>query len=90
MPGARGRYEAEFMEDCLEDLTIEPFVHRPARLDHWQLLQTALEPTARAGARQPPRLGTAPTGRCSILIAASSSAPERAAGPLARAPGALG
>jgi hypothetical protein len=42
MPGARGRYEAEFMEDCLDDLAIAPFVHRPARLDHWQLLQTAL------------------------------------------------
>lgn len=40
--GARGRYEAAFTEDCFDDVTIEPFVHRPARLDHWQLLQTAL------------------------------------------------
>ena len=40
--GARGRYEAAFTEDCFDDITIEPFVHRPARLDHWQLLQTAL------------------------------------------------
>ncbi len=42
MPGARGRYEAAFTEDCFNEIHIEPFVHRPARLDHWQLLQTAL------------------------------------------------
>jgi hypothetical protein len=42
LPGARGRYEAAFMEDCFDDITIDPFVHRPQRLDHWQLLQAAL------------------------------------------------
>lgn len=42
LPGARGRYEAAFVEDCFDDMTLEPFVHRPSRLDHWQLLQTAL------------------------------------------------
>jgi hypothetical protein len=42
LPGARGRYDAKFQEDCFDDLRIEPFVHRPERLDHWRLLQTAL------------------------------------------------
>lgn len=41
MPGARGRYEAVFTEDCFDEVRIGAFIHRPARLEHWRLLQTA-------------------------------------------------
>jgi hypothetical protein len=40
--GARGRYEANFLEDCLDEHKVESFLHRPARLNPWQLLHTAL------------------------------------------------
>lgn len=42
LPGARGRYEAVFTEDCFDEHVVEAFLHRPAKLNHWQLVQTAL------------------------------------------------
>lgn len=55
MLGARGRYEAAFTEDCFEDVAIAPFVHRPDRLDHWRLLQTALAWRLAGEEELPPR-----------------------------------
>lgn len=55
LPGARGRYEAAFTEDCLGEHVVESFIHRPAKLNHWQLVQTALAWRLSGQEELPPR-----------------------------------
>lgn len=55
LPGARGRYEAIFSEDCLAEHIVESFIHRPAKLNHWQLVQTALAWRLSGQEELPPR-----------------------------------